>query len=50
MNEHEWQDALFALADKLLDEALADGEAFSEGLCNWATHQAEQQIPARPIA
>lgn len=32
------------LADKYLDEAIRNGDAFSEGLCNWATNKAEQEI------
>ena len=32
-----------ALADTYLDKALADGEPFSEALCNWAIDQAKQE-------
>tara|TARA_R110000796_G_scaffold168875_1_gene285784 strand:+ start:633 stop:779 length:147 start_codon:yes stop_codon:yes gene_type:complete len=32
------------LADKYLDKALAQGDAFTEGLCNWAINKAEQEI------
>jgi len=32
------------LADKYLDQALANGEAFTEGLCNWAINKAEQEV------
>ena len=32
------------LADKYLDKALANGEPFTEGLCNWAVNKAEQSI------
>jgi hypothetical protein len=32
------------LADKYLDKALANGEPFTEGLCNWAVNKAEQNI------
>lgn len=40
----EFQEAVSDLADEILDAAIARGEAFSEGLCNWAVSQAEQQI------
>jgi len=32
------------LADKYLDKALANGESFTEGLCNWAINKAEQEL------
>ena len=32
------------LADKYLDKALANGESFTEGLCNWAVNKAEQEL------
>tara|TARA_R110000824_G_scaffold352539_1_gene539598 strand:- start:321 stop:482 length:162 start_codon:yes stop_codon:yes gene_type:complete len=32
------------LADKYLDKALANGESFTEGLCNWAINKAEQKL------
>ena len=32
------------LAEKYLSEALLEHEPFTEGLCNWATHKAEQEI------
>ena len=55
-HEHEvaienYQVSLCDLADKHLDAALARGEAFSEGLCNWAVSMAEQEVskPARPL-
>ena len=40
----EKQQTIFALADKVLDKELANGAPFSEELCNWATHQAEQTL------
>lgn len=40
----QYQQDISALADKFLDKALANGEPFSEGLCNWAINQAEQSI------
>jgi hypothetical protein len=38
------QEKIADLADKYLDEAIAKGESFSEGLCNWASHKAEQEL------
>jgi len=32
------------LADKYLDKALANGDSFTEGLCNWAINKAEQEL------
>ncbi len=32
------------LADKYLDEALANGEPFSEALCNWAIDKAKEEL------
>jgi hypothetical protein len=32
------------LADKYMDRALSRGEAFTEGLCNWAINKAEQEL------
>ena len=40
----EKQEQIADLAEKYLDQAMARGESFSEGLCNWATHKAEQEI------
>jgi len=40
------QIAISDLADKYLDKALANGESFTEGLCNWAITKAEQEIGA----
>jgi len=40
----EHQEKISDLADKYLDQAIAKGEAFSEGLCNWAVNKAEQEI------
>jgi hypothetical protein len=37
-------DALFDLADKYVEEQIAAGHPFTEGLCSWATHKAEQEI------
>ena len=42
------QEALSDRAEDILDKAIADGETFSEGLCNWALRLAEQQIPQEP--
>ncbi len=44
-DEEVCQIAISNLAEKLLDEAIAQGEAFTEGLSNWAISQAEQQLP-----
>jgi hypothetical protein len=38
------QQAICDLADKYLDDALANGDGFSEGLCNWAVNKAEQEL------
>ena len=38
------QEAISDLADKYLDEAMRQGDAFSEGLCNWAINKAEQEL------
>ena len=38
------QIAISDLADKYLDQAMSRGEAFSEGLCNWAINKAEQEL------
>jgi hypothetical protein len=38
------QIAISDLADKYLGKALANGEPFTEGLCNWALNKAEQEI------
>ena len=40
----EKQEKIADLAEKYLDEAIAKGESFSEGLCNWASHKAEQEL------
>ena len=40
----EKQQRICDLADDLLDGAIARGEAFSEGLCNWAVTKAEQTL------
>ena len=32
------------LAEKFLDEAIAKGESFSEGLCSWAVAKAERIV------
>tara|TARA_R110000772_G_scaffold2249_1_gene7791 strand:+ start:197 stop:358 length:162 start_codon:yes stop_codon:yes gene_type:complete len=40
----EKQVAISDLADKYLDKALANGEPFTEGLCNWAVNKAEQEL------
>ena len=34
------------LADDYMDEALSNGESFSEALCNWAITKAQQEIGA----
>ena len=47
MNENELlekQEKISDLAEKYLDEAISQGESFSEGLCNWAVSKAEQEI------
>ena len=47
MNEQqreEWQERVSDLADEILDEAIANGEAFTEGLCNWAMNRALEQV------
>lgn len=47
MNEQareQYQIDVSDLAVRILDEALAKGEAFTEGLCNWAIAEAERQI------
>ena len=38
------------LADDYMDEALSNGESFSEALCNWAITRAEQVITERKLA
>ena len=38
------QEQIADLAEQILDKEIAKGAPFSEGLCAWATHQAEQQI------
>jgi hypothetical protein len=38
------QIAISDLADKYLNEALASGAPFTEGVCNWAINKAEQEI------
>ena len=38
------QRAICELAEKYLDDALAAGKAFTEGLCNWAVNKAEREI------
>lgn len=43
-NREEKQIAISDLAEKFLDEALASGEAFSEGLCNWSINKAERVL------
>lgn len=48
MNTHEQieqkQIEISNLADKYLDKALANGESFTEALCNWAVNKAEQEL------
>ena len=43
--QEQYQIALFNRADELLDAELAKGEAFTEGLTNWAVSQAERDVP-----
>lgn len=40
----EYQEALFDLTDKYLDEAMRRGEAYNEGLVNWAIDRAPEEI------
>ena len=43
MNDQERDEqhrAMFDRADKILDDAIRDGNVFSEELCNWAINQA----------
>ena len=40
----EKQIAISDLADKYMAEAMRQGDAFSEGLCNWAINKAEQEL------
>jgi hypothetical protein len=45
----EWEreekmEKLTELADQYVDQAMANGEPFSEGLCNWAMNKALQEI------
>ena len=40
----EYQKQVEAVADRLVEEALARGEAFSEALCSWAWNEAERRI------
>ncbi len=42
----QYQRDVSDLADELLDAAIARGESFSEGLCNWAISQAEREVAA----
>ena len=50
INEHgaadmdiERLEAISDLADRYLDEAIAEGDTFSEALCNWALNKAQQE-------
>jgi hypothetical protein len=38
------QIAISDLADKYMDEAMRQGDAFSEALCNWAINKAEREL------
>lgn len=40
----EKQKKIADLAETILDKEIANGVPFSEGLCNWATHKAEQEL------
>lgn len=40
-----WQAQVSDRAEELLDAKLAQGEAFTEGLCDWATARAHEEIP-----
>jgi len=45
-NSEEYIEKQQAIADKAEaypDQEIANGVPFSEGLCNWATHKAEQE-------
>tara|TARA_R100000501_G_C2576189_1_gene81191 strand:+ start:583 stop:732 length:150 start_codon:yes stop_codon:yes gene_type:complete len=38
------QEQISDLAEKYLNQALADGEPFREALCNWAIAKAEREV------
>jgi len=40
----EKQEQISDLADQYIDQALANGEPFSEGLCGWAMNKALQEL------
>ena len=42
------QQRIADLADKLLDERIAEGLPFSQGLCDWALNEAERQLGIWP--
>jgi hypothetical protein len=45
MNDYiEWQIKISDRADSLVERAIENGEAFTEGLCNWAINQALREI------
>lgn len=41
----EYLDNVTAKADEFLDDAVARGEAFTEGLCSWAIDRALEIVP-----
>ena len=41
----QWQEQVSDKADEILAAALAKGDSFSEGLCNWAIDRAEELVP-----
>ncbi len=43
-DEEQKQIEISDLADKFLDEAMAKGDPFSEGLTNWAINKAMQTL------
>ena len=45
MNDYiEWQMKISERADSLVETAIENGQAFTEGLCNWAINQALREI------
>mgnify|MGYP003638603702 CR=1 FL=1 len=40
----EKQERISDLAEKFLDQAISEGEAFSEGLSDWAFNKAEREV------
>lgn len=45
-----WHRKLNSIADTFMDEALAKGDPFTEGLCSWAIDRALEKLGPGPLS